>query len=239
MAQRGRLGGLALVGLLLLATGMAVTSGATVAIASPNVQQTCLNNINYPCYARGTFYNGYAYGGAFVYVDVQSMSASGNPYLNETLWACTNSSACSYWAEIGYTRHSPLCRGQFRWYYTYVNPSAGVVQTCFGSTPSVGTSYSLEAQEVYSDQYDIYLNGSLVTTDVGTTGWTYYAYTGLEWHLLPSSLGGNAYFSAQQVRSTGCCSWYYWPAGGTNVSYPQYYNWGWTSTNPWDNGFDN
>lgn len=225
-----------LVGLLLVGWLAGAVPGAAVA-ATPAVTQTCLNNIDYPCYARGSFYNGDAYGGAYVDAKVQSLSASGNPYLNETLWACTNSSACSYWAEIGYTDNSPLCRGSFRWYYTTVNPDT-TKQACFGSTPSVGSYYPLEVQEEYSDQYDVYLDGSLVTTDVGTSGWVYYAYTGLEWHLLPSSVGGDAVFSAQELRSTGCCSWSYWPAGGSNVSYSQYYNWAWTSTNPWDNGYD-
>lgn len=197
----------------------------------------CLNDASYACYARGTFNNDSQWGGGYVQVEVTGLSASSNAYLNEEMWTTTNGNSLSYWAEIGYSDNNPYCRGEFRWFYYYQNPNASN-HACFGSTPSSGTWHQLEVQEDTSTSWYIYLDGNEISIDSGTSGWNYNDFTGLEYHDAGNtSMSGTAYFSYNEVRSTGCCTWYYWPSGGSEVNYPTVYNWTWTQD--WIHGYDN
>jgi hypothetical protein len=209
-------------------------AGVPAATASPSLNN-CFNNSGIPCYARGVFYNGKAYGGGYVDVKVTGTSASGSSWLNETLWVTTNGNTEGYWAEIGYTDNNPLCRGKRSWYYTYVNPRK-TVQRCISGAVTKGDWYTLEIQKTSSDAYGIYLNYKLVATDKGASGWTYYVYTGAEYHLETVNTNGDARFADNQVRTTKCCTWHSWPTGSSDVSYPQDLNWHWTKH--WTQGYD-
>ena len=220
-----------------LATGL--LTGAAILAPSPAaaVPQNCLNNPAYGCYARGTFHDGSAWGGDYVQLQVAGISASSGAYLNEEMWTTTNNGT-SYWSEIGYTYDQPLCSDKdLTWFYFSTSPS-GDRWSCFGST-SIGSWHQLEVQEDVPSQWYIYLDGVEEAIDSGTSGWNYDDYTGLEYHDAGhTSVSGNAYFSYNEVRSTSCCSWYYWNQGGTNVDYPGTYDWKWTATNPWIHGYD-
>ena len=209
--------------------------GAPAASASPSAPNTCFNNSGIPCYARAAFYNGKAYGGGYVDVKVTDTSASGNAWLNETLWVTTNNKSEQYWAEIGYTDNNPLCRGKRSWYYTYVNPKK-TVQHCIKGAVTKGKWYTLEIQKTSSDAYKIYLNYNLVATDKGASGWTYYVYAGAEYHLTTVNTNGDAHFADNQLRSKKCCHWSHWPSGSSDVSYSQDLNWRWTKH--WTQGYD-
>lgn len=228
-----------LVALVGAATGL--MAGAAVFVPSLPVSaagSNCLNDYEYGCYARGTFDDTTAWGGGYVQVEVAGLSASGNAYLNEELWTTTNGGT-SYWAEIGYSYNQPYCRGTgLRWFLYYENLSTFHGE-CFGSSPSTGTWHQLEIQEDASSKWYIYLDGNEEAIDSGTSGWNYYDYAGLEFHDAGyTSVSGNANFSYNEVRSTSCCSWYYWDQGGSDVDYPNTYNWIWTETNPWIHGYD-
>lgn len=215
--------------------GMVVPSTVS---ASPNLTGSCLNDAAYACYARGTFNDGSTWGGGYVQTQVVNLTASGSAYLNEEMWVGTNGNSYSYWAEVGYSDNNPYCPGSFSWFYYYQNPSSSF-GTCFGSTPSAGTWHQLEVQEVNNSTYDIYLDNTQVGTDTGAGEWTYNVETGLEYHdAQGTSFSGDAYYSYNEVRSTSCCSWSYWPEGGQEIEYPSTYNWQWTQTNPWIHAYN-
>lgn len=207
---------------------------AEAANTSPTIND-CFNTSGIPCYARGTFHNGDGYGGGYVQVEGEDTTASGNAWVNETLWVTTNGTSENYWGEIGYSDNNLLCRGARRWYITYVNPSSQA-QKCISGSVTAGTWYQLEVQQTSSSAYGIYLNNNLVENDKGAAESSYYAYAGSEYHLTPVATNKDVYFSYNEVRAKSCCSWSYWPTGGSNVSYSSDLNWHWTTD--WIHGYD-
>lgn len=228
-----------MVGVVGAVIGLVVGAGVFVpSLPAKALADTCLNDYQLGCYARGTFDDGSAWGGGYVQVEVVALSASENAYLNEELWTTTNDGT-NYWAEIGYSYNQPYCRGTgLRWFLYYQNPSASHGE-CFGSSPSTGTWHQLEIQEDTSSKWYIYLDDNEEAIDSGTSGWNDQDYAGLEYHDAGyTSISGDAYFSYNEVRSTSCCSWYYWDQGATEAEYPDTYSWIWTATDPWIHGYD-
>ena len=222
------------VGTLLASVILIGVPAANAQVDAPSLN-TCFNTSGIPCYARGSFHDGNAKGGGFVETKVTGTSASGSSWLNQTLWVTTNGNTESDWGEIGYTDNNPLCRGKRSWYYTYVNPSSQV-QACTSGSVTKGDWYDLEVQQTTSNAYGIYLNNALVATDSGASGSSYYDYAGSEYHLDTVNTNGDAYFEYNEVRNVACCTWAYWPSGGSNVSYSSDINWHWKTD--WTYGYD-
>lgn len=97
------------------------SSPARLLSSSPNVGDTCLNDSAFACYARGTFYDGDAWGGGYVQTQVVGLSATSTAYLNEELWVTTSGNSTSTWVEIGYSDNNPFCPGGLRWFWDYVS----------------------------------------------------------------------------------------------------------------------
>lgn len=230
-----------------IAIGLGIVSGLVVAVGplantgpASAITTTCLNSNKFSCYARGTFNDGSQWGGGYVQVQVATISSSSSSaYLNEEMWVSTNTGT-SDWAEIGYSYNQPFCSGKaLHWFFYYKNPST-THGACFGSTPSVGTYHTLEVQENTSNTWYIYLDGSKITIDTGTSsGWSRTVRTGLEYRDASyDHVSSKAYFSYNEVRNKTCCTWSYWNQGGSQATYPSLFSWTWTSTNPWIHGYD-
>lgn len=231
----------------ILAIGLGVDSGVVVTLGplattgpASAITTTCLNSNKTSCYARGKFNDGSQWGGGYVQVEIATISSSSSiAYLNEELWVSTNTGT-SDWVEIGYSYNQSFCPGKaLRWFLFYKNPST-THGACFGSTPSIGTSHTLEVQENTANTWYIYLDGSKITIDTGTgSGWNRTDRTGLEYRDASyDRLSGNAYFSYNEMRNKTCCRWSYWDQGGAQATYPSLFGWTWTSTNPWIHGYD-
>lgn len=186
-------------------------------------------------YAIGTFQNGNSYGGGSVSIQIESLYAPDCSYgghTNQTIWVGTDNTTGYYWAEIGYTYgYHGSCSETYYWARN--NPQYGYQDYSLRYLNSIGSTHYFEAQEVYVGEYDVYLDWNKVGADVGANPWTKGVQTGLEYTDPGSSLSAT-HFDWHQVRSTGCCYWYYWSSGGAYNSY----NHSWIWTTHWAHGYD-
>lgn len=197
----------------------------------PSVQAT---NGGYSGHAAGYFDNGDSWGGGYVQTEVANLSADGNSYANEELWVGGIGKVSDSYSEVGYSSNQPDCGTGLSWFWDDDNDGSPSRIYCGTSTPVVGTWHQLEVQQTLANTWTVYIDGyaESPTFTMSTGDYNTNAEAGLEYHYSDGvSLTGDAYFSYNEVRSTSCCTWEYWPAGSPTteqVDFPSVFNWTWT-----------
>ncbi len=182
-------------------------------------------------YAEGYIQDGNSYGGGYVQITIQSLStpdcASGG-HINNTIWVYAES-VTLYWMEVGYT-YGFESRCILTYYWARNDPVAGYAQRSLERIDPIGTVHEFEGQEVFVGEYDVYIDNVQVASDVNLNPWTIRVETGLEYYRVDSVVGQTVNYDWHQVRTQACCSWIYWPTGGTiNTA-----NHTWTWTAQWN-----
>lgn len=200
------------------------------------------------CYARGYITNtGSSYGGGYVQIAIRQLTTPDWPnpvqgHINQTIWVTTDNttrySATPYWAEIGYTYgyHGTLSSDPtgMTYYWARNNPVNGYADFSLGRIDAVGTTHEFEAQQVFNGEYDVYLDGVDIGSDVNGGNWTLEVDTGLEYTDTAGTIQ-QTNFDWHQTRSTACCAWSYWSTGATQNDF-SYFTWTWTTL--WNHAYN-
>ena len=173
-------------------------------------------------------------GGGYAQALIEDMSApdcASGGHTNQTLWTSTDNG--NGWVEIGWTRgFEGSCN--LIYYIAWDNPADGYHEAPI-SGAATGVYTTFEGQEVYSGEYDLYMNGVKYGGIVGAQPWTTWVEVGLEQTAAPgTTVVVQTAWDWHETRAEACCSWSWWANGGTyNTSGHTY---AWTATNPWIHG---
>ena len=179
-------------------------------------------------YAVGYTY-GSSWGGGYVQMYIQAMytpDCYSGGHINNTDWVFTNNGT-SYWTEVGYTfGYHGAC--SLTYYWARDNAVDGYADYSLNRIDATGTLHQFEGQEVYNGEYDVYIDGGKVGSDVHGYPWTIEVDTGLEYTSSSSSLVNPVTYLYQQNRTQACCTWNYWSRGYT-YNYGSPHSWTWNA----------